>query len=50
MFLYVITIWLIVFHANMLLSYQHILAYLFWISIILFASHLWVNKKLEVSE
>ncbi len=49
-FSYVITIWYIVFRESLLLSYPHILAYLFWLIIILYTLHLWVNEKLEVNE
>jgi len=49
-FSYVITIWFIVFRESLLLFYSHVLAYLFWLIIILYTLHLWVNEKLEVNE
>ena len=54
--LYVITVWSIVFHTSMLFSFlqpnpqlnlKFVVSYSFWIAIILFVLHLWINEKLS---
>jgi len=54
--LYVIAVWSIVFHTSTIfpflqlnpqLNLKFVVSYSFWIAIILFVLHLWINEKLS---